>query len=157
MDCTENNHQKVKVFHTKQWLLSNNSSIYSIINLVYHSNVFADISKSTYLWRWISFPLYLTYLLIGSWFPVQIDFAKQSNWVRYYIFICFMLCDLAAGAARHTHLNHWGRMTHICVGKPIIIASRNGLSPGRRQVIICTNPAILSIGPNGAYFNEVLF
>ena len=33
-------------------------------------------------------------------------------------------------------LTHWGRVTHICVGKLIIIGSDNGLSPGRRPVII---------------------
>ena len=33
-------------------------------------------------------------------------------------------------------LTHWGRATHICVSKLTIIASDNGLSPGRRQAII---------------------
>ena len=33
-------------------------------------------------------------------------------------------------------LTHWGRATHICVGKLTIIGSNNGLSPGRRQAII---------------------
>ena len=33
-------------------------------------------------------------------------------------------------------LTHWGRVTHICVGKVIILGSDNGLSPGRRQAII---------------------
>ena len=32
--------------------------------------------------------------------------------------------------------NHWGRVTHICVGKLTIIGSDNGLSPEQRQVII---------------------
>ena len=39
-------------------------------------------------------------------------------------------------------LTHWGRVTHICVGKLSIIGSDNGLSPGRRQAIIwkkCSN------------------
>ena len=30
-------------------------------------------------------------------------------------------------------LTHWGRVTHICVGKLTIIGSDIGLSPGRRQ------------------------
>ena len=38
-------------------------------------------------------------------------------------------------------------MTHICVGKLIIIGSDNGLSPDRRQAIIWTNAGILLIGP----------
>ena len=39
-------------------------------------------------------------------------------------------------------LTHWGRVTYICVGNLTIIGSDNGLSPGRRQAIICTNPGI---------------
>ena len=45
-------------------------------------------------------------------------------------------------------------MTHICVSKIIIIDSDNGLSPGRRQVIIRTNAGML-IGPLGIYFSEL--
>ena len=47
-------------------------------------------------------------------------------------------------------------MTHICVGKPAIIGSDNGLSPDRRQAIIWTNAGILLIGPLGTYFSEIL-
>ena len=46
-----------------------------------------------------------------------------------------------------TFLTHWGRVTHICVGKLTIIGSGNGLSPGRRQAIIWTNAGILLIEP----------
>ena len=53
-------------------------------------------------------------------------------------------------------LTHWGRVTHICVIKPIIIGSDNGLSPGRRQAIIWTNAGILLIGPLGTNFTEIL-
>ena len=54
------------------------------------------------------------------------------------------------------HLTHWGRVTHICVGKLTIIGSDNGLAPGRRQAIIWTNAAVLLIGPLGINFNEIL-
>ena len=54
-----------------------------------------------------------------------------------------------------TQLTHWGRATHICVGKLTIIGSDNGLSPGRRQAIIWTNARILLIGPLGTNFNEI--
>ena len=47
-------------------------------------------------------------------------------------------------------------MTHICVGKLTNIGSDNGLSPGRRQVIVWTNAAILLIGPLGTNFSESL-
>ena len=53
-------------------------------------------------------------------------------------------------------LTHWGRVTHKCVGKLIILAPDNGLSPGRRQSIIWTNAGILVIGPLGTNFSEIL-
>ena len=67
---------------------------------------------------------------------------------------------LSASAVYHDNysicLTHWGRVTHICVGKLIIIDSDNGLSPGRRQAIIWTNAGILLIGSLGTNFNEIL-
>ena len=53
-------------------------------------------------------------------------------------------------------LTHWGRVTHICVGKLTIIGSDNGLSPERRRAIIWTNAGILLIGPLGTNFSEML-
>ena len=53
-------------------------------------------------------------------------------------------------------LTHWGRATHICVGKLIIIGSDNGSSPGRRQAIIWTNAGMLLIRPLGINFREIL-
>ena len=53
-------------------------------------------------------------------------------------------------------LTHWGRATHICVGKLTTIASDNGLSPRRRQAIIWTNAGILLIGSFGTNFSEIL-
>ena len=53
-------------------------------------------------------------------------------------------------------LTHWGRVTHLCVSKLTSIASDNGLSPGRRQVIIWTNARILLIGPLRTNFSEIL-
>ena len=58
---------------------------------------------------------------------------------------------------REGSVTHWGRETHICVGKLTIIASDTGLSPGRRQAIIWTNAWILLIGPLGTNFSENLF
>ena len=49
---------------------------------------------------------------------------------------------------------HWGRVTHICVGKLTIKGSDNGLSPERRQAIIWTNTGILLIGPLGTTFKH---
>ena len=52
-------------------------------------------------------------------------------------------------------ITHWGRVTHICVGKLIIIGSDNGLSPGRRQAITWTNAGILFIRPLGTNFSGI--
>ena len=56
----------------------------------------------------------------------------------------------------HFRITHWGRVTHICVGKLSIVGSDNGLSPGRRQAIIWTNAGMLLIGPLGTNFSEIL-
>ena len=53
-------------------------------------------------------------------------------------------------------LTHWGRVTHICVSKLIIIGSDNGLSPDRRQAIIWTNAGLLLIGPLWPNFSKIL-
>ena len=53
-------------------------------------------------------------------------------------------------------LTHWGRGTHICIGKLTTIGSDNGLSPCRRQAIIWTNAGILLIRPLGTNFTEIL-
>ena len=55
-----------------------------------------------------------------------------------------------------SQLTHWGRVTHICVSKLTIIASDNGLSPGRRQANIWNNAGILSIGLLWTNFSEIL-
>ena len=47
-------------------------------------------------------------------------------------------------------------MTHICVVKQTTIGSDNGLSPGRRQVIILTNAGILLIGSLGTNLSQIL-
>ena len=57
--------------------------------------------------------------------------------------------------AKHM-LTHWGRVTHICVGKLTTIGSDNGLSPGRRQAIIWTNDGILLIRTLGTNCSDIL-
>ena len=51
---------------------------------------------------------------------------------------------------------HWGRETHIPVGKLTTIGSDNGLLPEWLQAIIWTSAGMLSIGPLGANFSEIL-
>ena len=67
-----------------------------------------------------------------------------------------LVCRVRPFRLGHKVLTHWGRVTHICVSKLIIIGSDNGLSPGRRQAIIWTNAGILLIRPLGTNFNEML-
>ena len=51
---------------------------------------------------------------------------------------------------------HWGRVTHICVSKELtIIGSDNGLSPGWRQAIICTNAGLFLVRTLGTNFSEI--
>ena len=66
------------------------------------------------------------------------------------------ICYNISSAILVGHLTHWGRVTHICVGKPLIIGSDNGLSPGWRQAIIWTIAGMLLIGPSGTNFSEIL-
>ena len=74
--------------------------------------------------------------------------------------ICIMLWGLLIWLSciwyMHIILSHWGRGTHICVGKITIIVSDNGLPPERRQAIICWNAGTLLIGPLGTNFSDIL-
>ena len=71
--------------------------------------------------------------------------------------LSYRFCRRYATHAIYTHhLTHWGRVTHICIGKSTAIGSGNGLARGRRQAIIWTNVGLLLIGPLGTNFSEIL-
>ena len=70
---------------------------------------------------------------------------------KAWTFMCFIVCLIVS-----VSLNHWGQVTHICIGNLTIIGPDNGLSPGQRQAIIWTNAWILLIGPWGTNFSEIL-
>ena len=53
-------------------------------------------------------------------------------------------------------LTHWGRVTHICVGKRTIIGPDNDMSPGRHQAIIWTNAWVLLIKTLETNFSDSL-
>ena len=53
-------------------------------------------------------------------------------------------------------LTHWGRVTHLYVSKLSIIASDNGLSPGRHQAIIRTSAGMLLTEQLGTSSSEIL-
>ena len=73
--------------------------------------------------------------------PTQLasNAENVSIWWRYHVEV------LKYHPCVPLPLTHWGRVTHICVSKLTIIASDNGLSPGRRQAIIWTSAGILLI------------
>ena len=88
----------------------------------------------------------------------------------HYLNQCWLRCSPESHDTK-VLLTHWSRVTHICVGNLTIIVSDNGLSPtsnlniigsdnglspGRRQAITWTNVGIMSIGPQGTNFCEVI-
>ena len=78
------------------------------------------------------------------------------KWQPYLSFHqCVSHGDVTSVTARF-ELTHWGRVTHICVGKLTIIGSDNGLSPDRRQAIIWTNDGLLLIVHLETNFSEIL-
>ena len=86
---------------------------------------------------------------------VVIDrFHCISIWVKLLRYVLIMIFTYTEKILIKS-LTHWGRVTHICVGKLTIICSDNGLSPERRQVIIWTNAEILLIGPLETNFSEI--
>ena len=94
------------------------------------STLINHITRSgTFLQQWTRSLYYHWYIVIGS----------ETEW-----------------GSSHWHLYDWSRVTHICVGKLIILGSDNGLSPGRRQAIIWTNAGILLIELSGTNFSEIL-
>ena len=119
----------------------------NLLNVVFYS-VKQSINET--IWRWeycyCSWAMHvLCNLLI---ILCQLSACRQNldRYLAHWQLLC-CLCHM---------LTHWGRVTHICVGKLTIIGSDNGLSPGRRQAIIWTNAGILLIGPLGTNFSDIL-
>ena len=118
--------------------------------------LFWHVQNFVVIWIYtkINFPLNLNY--DGN---MVLEMGTRSVFKICY---CHVICNIVQGSfcvrvqPIRDNLTHWGRVTHICVGNLIIIGSDNGLSPERRQAIIWTNAGILSIGPSGTNFNEIL-
>ena len=95
------------------------------------------------------------------WIQTGVTVRKRLIWVQnrhFFIRVTFKLDRWpwkTIGHLFYDTLTHWGRVTHICVGKLTIIGSDNSLSPGRRQAFIWTNAGILLIEPLGTNFNEI--
>ena len=90
----------------------------------------------------------------SRWHAFTTIFVARSSNVSILIALKYIVL-VTNCAYSSLFLTHWGRATHICVSKPTIIASDNGLSPGRRQAIIWNNAGILSIGLLGTNFSEI--
>ena len=86
----------------------------------------------------------------------RIYFCTKNSFSWYSSWQACVIIRISTLAADSSSLTHCGQDTHICVGKSTIVASDNGLSPGRRQAIIWTNAGILLIGPLGTNFSEIL-
>ena len=57
--------------------------------------------------------------------------------VNTYNAIMTLLSHHVFGGLCLPALTHWGRGTHLCISKQVVNCLDNGLSPGRRQDIIC--------------------
>ena len=117
---------------------------YEYEGLRYLIHVFNDNGSD--LWLTDAFRVSVELYLYIIWYTV----GYRYNAVQWNIILYTGLQQLGQ------NLTHWGRVTHVCVGKLTIIGSDNGLSPGRRQTIIWTNAGILLIGPLGTNFSEIL-
>ena len=91
--------------------------------------------------------------LVACWVP-GVWFNKMMSSYQYRKFHYGDKSLYIVSASRS--LNHWGRVTHICVSTLNIIGSDNGLLPGRRQAIIWTSAGILPMWPSGTNFSEML-
>ena len=80
------------------------------------------------------------------------DISSAFSWMKIFLF----WYKFHRGLFLTFQLAHWGRVTHICIGKLTTIGSDNGLSPGQRQAIIWTNAGILWIRPLWTNFSEIL-
>ena len=79
-------------------------------------------------------------------YPHGFESMWDHRWVslhqRYFSSTLFALISFRKCIVQfwlYSILTHWGRVTHICIGKLTSIGSDNGLSPERRQAIIWTN------------------
>ena len=80
--------------------------------------------------------------------------VTRPQWVNGGQPICDIICSVGDHhplLSAATCLTHWGRVTHICISKLIIIGS----VPGRCQAIIWTKSDIVLIGPLRTNFNEI--
>ena len=71
----------------------------------------------------------------------SLAFVRGVHMWPYYVHLKFLVSQVSKKSKKSVLksvvvlaakvLTHWGRVTHICVGKLTIIGSDNGLAPGR--------------------------
>ena len=96
----------------------------------------------------------LTHIFVTR--PQWVNFIRRRLIISDILLNSMAFCGAMWCYSTRSTLTHWGRVTHICVGKLTIIGSDNGLSPCRRQAIIRTNAGILLIGTLGTRYSEIL-
>ena len=75
-----------------------------------------------------------------------------NNFVMNY----YIDTNWCCGNSTILYLIHWGRVTHLRIGKLITMGWDNGLTPGRHQAIVSTNAGMLLTEPLGTNFSEIL-
>ena len=93
-----------------------------------------------------------TYALLSNIIKSRNRFVAYPNRKQTLFYVPWTVKNRTHGPA----LNHWGRVTHICVSELTTTGSDNGLSPGRRQAIIWSNAGILLNWTIGTNFSEIL-
>ena len=88
----------------------------------------------------------------------QLAYNMKYSCKFKYKFRCrhYFLHNAATGMVSGQHCQLIEVEWRICVNKLNIIGSDNGSSPDRRQAIIRSNAGIVSIGPLGTNFSEIL-
>ena len=108
-----------------------------------HESKYSHVKARTQ--RMCSIRLFLTTIMETLFFKHK---GKQT--IRYWLYSFRLMI-------RHQEcLTHWGWVTHLFADKLNIIGSDNGLLPGRRQAIICTNAGRLLIGPLRTNLSQIL-
>ena len=87
----------------------------------------------------------MTFTMFSSWFYLWCFVA----WVKHFALVWWSIF-------RFMVLTHWSPVTHTFVGNITIIGSENVLAPVRWEAITWGNAGILSIGPLGIKFKEIL-
>ena len=114
-------------------------------------------------WQCGTLYTYISFWINSIWLDAYVEFTTNELWSNGFIWASAhlkLISDVWVATLQWKPilclLTHWGRVTHICVGKLTIIGSDNGLSPERRQAIIWTNAGILLIWSLGTNVSEIV-